>query len=72
MQSLEWEVLYFVQRPHAVSTKRGHVGLPVFNAIFKNKGVYHTDVNINFHAKNSTSNNIKNVIKYAVINIFSQ
>ena len=34
MQSVEWEVLYFVQRPHAVSTQRWHVGLLVLNAIF--------------------------------------
>ena len=52
MQSLEWEVLYFVQRPHAVSTQRWHVGLLVLNAIFRNKDVYHTDVNIICHAKN--------------------
>ena len=64
MQSLEWEMLYFVQGPHAVSTQRWHVGLLVLNAIFRNKDVYHTDVNIICHAKN--------VIKYVGINIFRQ
>ena len=64
MQSLEWEVLYFVQRPHAVSTQRWHVGLFVLNAIFRNKDVYHTDVNMICHAKN--------VIKYVGINISRQ
>ena len=64
MQSLEWEVLYLFQRPHAVSTQRWHAGLLVLNAIFRKKDVYDTDVNIICHAKN--------VIKYVDINIFRQ
>ena len=47
-----------------MSTQRGHVGLLVLNAIFRNKDVYHTDVDIICHTKN--------VIKYVGINIFRQ
>ena len=40
-----------VQRSHAVSTQRGHVGLFVLSALSLDKGVYHIDLNMNCPAK---------------------